>query len=105
MFNIRLPLIVVEVLFSAVLTWGCGSSKGNSPHDSGAGDTVTLDTPRDQGAGVTVTLNVTDIGATYANKFIYVGLVAGEVSCESNTDPGQYVGGGMVTSGTCIPRR
>jgi predicted dienelactone hydrolase len=129
MFNIRLPLLVVEVLFSAVLTLGCGSSKGNSPHDSGAGDTVTLDslrdsgagdtvtldTPRDsgagdtvtldipgdQGAGVTVTLNVTDIGATYANKFIYVGLVAGEVSCESNTDPKQYVGGGMVTSGTC----
>jgi len=129
MFNIRLPLIVVGVLFPAVLNLGCGRLKNDSPRDSGARDivaldssrdsgardtvtldspsdngakdTMTPDSPRDSGAGVTVTLHVTDIGETYANKFIYVGLVAGEVSCESNTDPGVYVGGDMVASGTC----
>ena len=116
MFNIHLPRVVVGVLFPAVISLGCASSKRDSPRDSGAGDTVTLDSPRDSGdedtvtldsfrdsgAGVTVTLNVTDIGATYADKFIYVGLVAGEVSCESTTDPGKYVGGDMVAAGTCV---
>jgi predicted esterase len=52
------------------------------------------------GAG-TVTLNVSDVGATFADRLLYVKLVAGAADCSTDTSAGAYSAVEAVTAGTC----
>jgi predicted dienelactone hydrolase len=118
MLNLRTSVVLVDVLLEAALGLGCAGSKTDGPRDTGVGvgDTAASDGPRDSGAGdistfespgdddarVTVTLDVTDIGASYANKAVYLALLEGGASCMSQTAPIKYQGGSVVAGGGCL---
>jgi predicted dienelactone hydrolase len=95
----RSSLTLSGIVLAALACAACGSSNGGGPGDSGTPDAVMADSARDGGAGVTVTLQVTDIGAAYEGKTVYLALFPGQASCESVGGPSQYQGGAPVSAG------
>jgi predicted dienelactone hydrolase len=99
MLATRSSLTLAGILFAAFSCAACGGSHGDSARDSSAADTVIADNALDSAAGVTVTLDVTDIGATYEGKTVYLALIPGKVSCDSVAGAGQHLTGAVVSAG------
>ena len=93
-----------------------GPANGGAGEDAG-GHAGANDGPASSGAGGhagenaggyaggpaagTVTLNVSDVGATFADRLLYVKLVAGAADCSTDTSAGAYSAVEAVTAGTC----